>query len=91
MELQLAGAHRATYNDIFHHPVTRNLKWRDVRSMFEAMGDVVEEPNGNLKVARNGQTVVLRPPDSGGDGDTEVGELMKIREFIGRSATPPPG
>ena len=41
------------------------------------LAEVVEEPNGNLKVARGGHTPVLHPSR---DKDVaEVQELMKIR------------
>jgi hypothetical protein len=89
MERQLTGSHRATYNTIFHHPVTHNLKWRDVQAMFGAMAEVVEEDVGKFRVSRNGQTMVLHPGRDGGDV-TPIDDLMKIREFIGRSAAPPP-
>ena len=61
MKPQLSGSHRRTYDGIFRHPVARNLGWRDVRSMLGALAEVVEEPNGNLKIAHNGQTLVLHP------------------------------
>lgn len=87
MTVELTGSHRATYDRIFHHPVVHNLKWTDVRSLFGAMADLVDQDDGNLRVSRNGETVVLRPPR---DGDaTPLEELRKIREFIGRSSAAP--
>ena len=83
MTKQLTGSHRTTYNAIFQHPVAHNLHWRDVRSMLGALAQVVEEPNGNLKVARGEQMLVLRPSL---DKDiTEIEVLMRIRHFIERS------
>ena len=86
MELQLTGPHRATYNTIFHHPIARNLPWQDVRSMLGAMAEVVDAGDGKLQVTRNGQTAVFQPPQV--NGATDVAELIKLREFIGRSAAP---
>ena len=61
MKPQLSGSHRRTYDGVFRHPAARDLGWRDVRSMLGAPAEVVEEPNGNLKITRNGQTPVLHP------------------------------
>jgi hypothetical protein len=88
MNTQLQGSQRRTYDTILQHPVPRNLHWRDVRSMLNALAEVVEEPNGNLKVARGGQTLVLHPSR---DKDVaEVEELMEIRHFLQRSGVAVP-
>ena len=58
----LTGAHLRTYNTIFQHPVSHNLEWRAVRALLGKLGHIAEEPNGNLKVTRNGQILVLHPP-----------------------------
>jgi hypothetical protein len=89
MKPQLSGSHRRTYDSIFRHPAARNLGWRDVRSMLGALAEVVEEPNGNLKITRNGQTLVLRP--SLDKNVAEIDELMEIRHFLERSGAVEPG
>ena len=58
----LTGSHLRTYNAIFQHPISHNLGWLDVHALFRQLGEVEEEPNGNLKVTRNGQILVLHPP-----------------------------
>jgi hypothetical protein len=62
-----------------------NLEWREVWSMLGAMGDTktVEENNGNLKVMRNGQTLVLHRSRTKVLADKR--ELMHIRHFLERS------
>jgi len=89
MKPQLMGAHRRTYDAIFRHPAARNLQWRNVRSMLSVMAEIVEEPNGNLKVTHNGQTLLLRPARH--KDVAEVDELVEIRHFLERSgaAAPP--
>jgi hypothetical protein len=84
----LSGSHLRTYNAIFQHPVSHNLEWRSVRALFNQLADVVEQPNGNLKVTRNGQSMVLRTPRTKDVADVE--ELMELRHFLERSekATP---
>ena len=83
MKPQLSGSHRRAYDAIFRHPAARNLAWRDVRSMLSVLAEVVEEPNGNLKITRNGQTLVLHP--SLDKNVAEIGELMQVRRFLERS------
>lgn len=56
--------------------------------MLTALGDAkaVEEENGNLKVSRNGQTLVLHRPR--GKDMADNSELMQVRHFLERSGAP---
>ena len=83
MLTKLTSVHRSTYSAIFQHPMAHNLHWRDVRSMLAAVAEVVEEPNGNLKVTRGEQTLVLHPSLEKDVAD--IDELVKIRHFLERS------
>jgi hypothetical protein len=83
----LTGSHLRTYNTIFQHPVSHNLEWRAVRSLFDHIAEVAEQPNGNLKVTRNGQTMVLHTPRT--KDVAEVEELMELRHFLERSEKAP--
>jgi len=83
----LAGPHLRTYQTIFQHPVSHNLGWHDVHALFRQLGEVEEEPNGNLKVTRNGQVLVLNPPRAKDVETTD--EVIALRHFIERSETYP--
>lgn len=83
----LSGSHLRTYERIFQHPISHNLEWRDVRSLFGEIGQVEEESNGNLKISRNGHTFVLHP--SGKKDISEMDEIMALRHFLERSETGP--
>jgi hypothetical protein len=83
----LTGSHLKTYNAIFQHPVSHNLEWRCVRALFNQIAEVVEQPNGNLRVTRNGQWMVLRTPRTKDVADVE--ELMELRHFLERSEQVP--
>lgn len=83
MKAQLSSTQRTTYESLFGHPISRGLQWRDVRALLAALGNATEEPNGNLKVTRNGMTLVMTPPTRRDLSDIQ--ELMKIRHFIERS------
>jgi len=82
MESEVTGPHRLTYDAIFQHPISRNLHWRDVRSLLNVLADHVEERDGGLKVTRNGQVLLLHQPRK---NVTPVREIMDIRKFIERS------
>ncbi|MEO6993263.1 MAG: hypothetical protein ABI273_06520 [Lacunisphaera sp.] len=79
----LSGSHLRTYNSIFQHPVSHNLKWHDVHSLFRHLGTLDEEANGNLKATRNGQTLVLHKPLTKDVAETD--EVMGLRHFLERS------
>ena len=84
----LTGSHLRAYQAIFQHPVSHNLGWHDVHALLRQLGQVEEEPNGNLKVTRHGQVLVLPPPRTKDVAETE--ELMALRHFLERSETAPP-
>lgn len=81
----LNGSHLRTYEKIFLHPATHNLAWRDVLALFTHMGEVTEEPSGNLRLSRNGHFLILPVPRT--KEVAGVDELMKLRHFLERSET----
>jgi hypothetical protein len=88
MESQLSGPHQKVYQRVFQHPMPHNLQWREVWSMLGAIADAdaVEEDNGNLKITRNGQTLLLHRPRGKDLADKK--ELMQVRHFLERSDAP---
>lgn len=76
--------HQHTYDAIFQHPIAHDLPRRDVTAMLGELAQVTEEPNGNLKATRNGQTLVLHASQD--KNITATDELMSIRHFLDRSA-----
>jgi hypothetical protein len=88
MESKLSGSHQKTYDRVFEHPMPHNLQWRDVASMLGAItgAQAAEEGNGNLKVTRNGQTLLLHRPRGKDLADKK--ELMQVRHFLERSEAP---
>ena len=85
MPSTLHGAHQETYKAIFKKPAVHNLAWRDVKAMLSALGEVVEEANGSLKVTRNRQSLVLHPHRE--KEVTEMEDLMQLRHVLERSGT----
>jgi hypothetical protein len=66
--------------------MSHNLGWHDVLGMFRQLGTVETEHNGNLKVTRNGQFLVLKPSKS--KDVAEADEVMALRHFLEKSEIP---
>jgi hypothetical protein len=81
----LTGVHLRTYKTIFQHPISHNLRWHDVHALFHHLGQIENEPNGNTKVTRNGQIIVLHPQRTKDVSETD--EIMVLRHFLERSET----
>jgi hypothetical protein len=86
MTRQLPADHQVTYDQLFQHPIARNLEWRHLRTLLESLADSVEEHVENIKFTRNGQTLVVHPPRRKDFSD--VHQLMKIRHFLETSPFP---
>jgi hypothetical protein len=83
MTTHLNSSHQATYNAVFQHPVARNLYWRDLRSLLNALAVVKEGESGMLKITRNGHNLIVQRPRK---NIAQVQELMDIRRFLEESA-----
>jgi hypothetical protein len=83
MKPPLTTHQQSIHDAIFRHPIARDLDRRDVNGMLGALADVTEEHNGNLKVTRNGQTLVLHVSQDKNISTME--ELMQIRHFLEHS------
>jgi hypothetical protein len=86
METQTYGVHQSTYDAVFQHPISRNLQWREVRSMLLSIADVTENGGEAMKFTRNGKSLVIHPPRRKDFSD--VAELMRLRQFLDQSAEP---
>ena len=85
----LSSSHQRTFGKIFQHPISHNLEWREVRALMNELGQVEDESNGNLKITRNGQTLVLHPTSK--KDISEMDEIMSLRHFLQRSEPLPSG
>jgi hypothetical protein len=90
MESQLSNSHQKVYQRLLEQPMPHNLQFREVWAMLSAIpgANVVEDDKGNLKVARNGQTLMLHRPRGKDLADKK--ELMQVRHFLERSGAPMP-
>ena len=78
MSDNLGSHHRETLEKLLGHE-GRNIEWRQVRSLLEAVGNVTEEHDGKLKVTVGDETQVLRPPH-GKDVDEQT--LVDVRRLL---------
>jgi hypothetical protein len=86
MEAHLSSRHRDTVGRIFSQPPSRNIEWREVVSLLEAIGTVGHEHNGKLKVSLGPETEVL-PAPHGKDVDVQV--LVDLRRMLKQAGFAP--
>src|SRR5262249_41955244 len=77
---ELLAPNKATYEKIFDGTRSEPLTWWEVRNLFREIADVIWQPNGDLKIVRNGLTLVLVPPPSRFVSSPE--ELSTLRHFL---------
>ena len=87
MDTETLGSHRTTYDAVFQHPISRNLQWKDLRSMLITLADVTERRDGVMKFSRNGHILVLHPPRRKDFSDVQA--LMQVRHFLEHCDYPP--
>lgn len=76
--MDLDAEHRDTVEQVFARRSSRNVEWRRVRSLLDAVATVTAEDNGKLRVSLGGETEVLVPPH-GKDVDTQM--LVDLRRM----------
>jgi len=70
-----------TLSAIFAHPTPANIRWNEIVSLIEAVGDVDEKRSGSrVAFTVNGLTHITHKPHSG----SEVGRASTrdIRDFL---------
>jgi len=75
----LSSHHRETVRKIYEHPASGNVEWRQVVSLLEAVGTVVSEPNGKLRVTVGPESQVITRPR---DKDVDKQLLVDLRRML---------
>ena len=88
MEVHLSSRHRDTIEKIFSQPPSRNIEWREVVALLEAIGTVSHEHNGKLKMSLGPETEVL-PAPHGKDVDVQV--VADLRRMLKQAGFDPDG
>ena len=86
MEDHLSSRHRDTVERIFSQPPNRNIEWREVVSLLEAVGTVTHEHNGKLKVSLGPETEVFPAPHV---KDVDVQILVDLRRMLTQAGFAP--
>lgn len=75
-----------TLQQVFAHPTSHNIHWRDVVHMFEGLGASCEETKKeHLKVKLNGHEMTFPIPKHGGTlgSDHEISEIRRFLRLCG--------
>ena len=86
MEAHLSSRNRDTIEKIFAHPASRNVEWRQVVSLLEAIGAVTHEQNGKLRVSLGPETEVFPRPHG---KDVEVQTVVDMRRMLKQAGFAP--
>jgi hypothetical protein len=83
---RVTADHRATLDRIFSHPESANIEWRQVLALLEAVGNVTEEHNGNVKITLGDRSEVLRPPR---EKDVDKETIVELRRMLSHAGIAP--
>jgi hypothetical protein len=74
----LNNHHRETLRKIFVHPSSGNVEWHEVLSLLEAVGTVVAEPNGKVRVTVGSESETLTRPRHKDVDEELLGRLRRM-------------
>jgi len=77
--VHLSNHHRNTLSQIFQHPVSHNIEWRAVVSLLEAVGSVVNHPDGAVAVTVGSQSAFFDPP---AQKDIDAQMVVDLRRML---------
>ena len=75
----LDSAQRHTLEHLSRHPTATNVKWPQVLTLLEALGDVTVESKDRYRVTVDGRTRVFHPPHH---GDLPIDMVVELRRFL---------
>lgn len=82
--MRLNNKQQKTLNAIFETPIRSNILWRDIVSLFEALGAKVAQGRGSrIRVELKGERAVFHEPHP--ERETDKGAVKSVREFLGNS------
>ena len=81
-------SHQRTLEQLFGHPISMNIRWKDVVHLLESLGADVSVVHGRQKVALNGHEATFRIPH--GKTLDSKDEVVQVRHFLERAGVTPP-
>lgn len=80
--------HENTLRQIFAHPVSMNIKWKDVEHLIESLGGKAEPSQGGReRFVLNGQDRVFHVPHSKQIESRD--EVVQLRHFLEAAGVTP--
>jgi hypothetical protein len=86
MTPHLTSHHRRTVEEIFAHPTSGNIEWRQVESLLAAIGRVESDGNGKLHISVGSQPEVVMAPHG---KDASVQTVVDLRALLTRLGLAP--
>ena len=78
--------HRKTLEAIFEKPERANIAWRDIESLFIALGAEVSEGSGSRVALKDVRAVFHRPHPR---KETNKGAVKSVRRFLEAAGVKP--
>lgn len=73
--------HRRTLQAIFEDPIRSDINWKDIETLFKALGAEISEGKGSrIRVALKGVRAVFHRPHP--KNDTVKGAVKSVRRFL---------
>jgi len=80
--------HEKTLKSIFERPERADIAWREIESLFIALGAEISEGNGSrIRVALKGVRAVFHPPHP--QKETDKGAVRSVRRFLETAGVKP--
>lgn len=80
--------HLRTLQAIFARPVQASVNWKDIESLFNALGAKIQEGRGSrVRILLNDQEAVFHRPHP--QKETDKGALVSVRRFLENAGVKP--
>jgi hypothetical protein len=80
--------HQRTLEAIFSTPVRASINWKDIESLFCALGAKIEEGRGSrVRILLNKEEAVFHRPHP--QKETDKGAVVSVRRFLENAGVKP--
>lgn len=80
--------HQRTLEAIFSTPVRASINWKDIESLFNALGAKIEEGTGSrVRILLNEEEAVFHRPHP--QKETDKGAVVSVRRFLENAGVKP--
>ena len=82
--MKLNQKQRKTLDDIYSDPVKKNINWKDIQSLVNALGGVLDQGNGSrVRFFLNNVVAVFHCPHP--QKETPAYVVKNVREFLAKA------